>query len=305
MSQSVSTLNSTTPVLETNLQNLSLLARGKVRDIYAIDDQHLLIVTTDRLSAFDVVLPTPIPNKGKILTQVALFWFEKLKAIVPNHLSTLSLDDLPLSPEEKLSLTGRSMLVKRLQPLPVEAIVRGYLIGSGWKDYQLTGTVCGLALPAGLQMAEKLPRPIFTPSTKAEVGLHDINISFAQVEAKIGKDLAEQVRKLSIELYQQAAAYALEHQIIIADTKFEFGLDPQGNLVLIDEILTPDSSRFWPAEQYQLGINPPSFDKQFVRDYLDTLDWDKTYPGPSLPSAIVEKTAEKYQEVATLLTQSN
>lgn len=305
MSQSVSTLNSTTPVLETNLQNLSLLARGKVRDIYAIDDQHLLIVTTDRLSAFDVVLPTPIPNKGKILTQVALFWFEKLKAIVPNHLSTLSLDDLPLSPEEKLSLTGRSMLVKRLQPLPVEAIVRGYLIGSGWKDYQLTGTVCGIALPAGLQMAEKLPQPIFTPSTKAEVGLHDINISFAQVEAKIGKDLAEQVRKLSIELYQQAAAYALEHQIIIADTKFEFGLDPQGNLVLIDEILTPDSSRFWPAEQYQLGINPPSFDKQFVRDYLDTLDWDKTYPGPSLPSAIVEKTAEKYQEVATLLTQSN
>lgn len=305
MSQSVSTLNSTTPVLETNLQNLSLLARGKVRDIYAIDDQHLLIVTTDRLSAFDVVLPTPIPNKGKILTQVALFWFEKLKDIVPNHLSTLSLDDLPLSPEEKLSLTGRSMLVKRLQPLPVEAIVRGYLIGSGWKDYQLTGTVCGIALPAGLQMAEKLPRPIFTPSTKAEVGLHDINISFAQVEAKIGKDLAEQVRKLSIELYQQAAAYALEHQIIIADTKFEFGLDPQGNLVLIDEILTPDSSRFWPAEQYQLGINPPSFDKQFVRDYLDTLDWDKTYPGPSLPSAIVEKTAEKYQEVATLLTQSN
>ena len=305
MSQSVSILNSATPVLETNLQNLALLARGKVRDIYAIDDQHLLIVTTDRLSAFDVVMPTPIPNKGKILTQVALFWFDKLNAIIPNHLSQLSLDDLPLTAEEKQILTGRSMLVKRLKPLPIEAIVRGYLIGSGWKDYQLTGTVCGLALPAGLQLAEKLPQPIFTPSTKAEVGLHDINISFAQVEEKLGKDLAEQVRKVSIELYQQAAAYALERKIIIADTKFEFGLDPQGNLVLIDEILTPDSSRFWPAEHYQLGSNPPSFDKQFVRDYLDTLDWDKTDPGPYLPSAIVEKTAEKYQEVATLLTQSN
>ncbi|MFZ1344906.1 phosphoribosylaminoimidazolesuccinocarboxamide synthase [Thiothrix eikelboomii] len=305
MSQSVSILNSATPVLETNLQNLALLARGKVRDIYAIDDQHLLIVTTDRLSAFDVVMPTPIPNKGKILTQVALFWFDKLNAIIPNHLSQLSLDDLPLTAEEKQILTGRSMLVKRLKPLPIEAIVRGYLIGSGWKDYQLTGTVCGLALPAGLQLAEKLPQPIFTPSTKAEVGLHDINISFAQVEAKLGKDLAEQVRKVSIELYQQAAAYALERKIIIADTKFEFGLDRQGNLVLIDEILTPDSSRFWPAEHYQLGSNPPSFDKQFVRDYLDTLDWDKTDPGPYLPSAIVEKTAEKYQEVATLLTQSN
>lgn len=305
MSQSVSTLNSSNPVLETHLKNLPLLACGKVRDIYAIDDQHMLIVATDRLSAFDVVLPTGIADKGKILTQVALFWFEQLKDVVPNHLSQLTLDDLPLSTEEKTILEGRSMLVKRLKTLPVEAIVRGYLIGSGWKDYQETGTVCGLPLPTGLKMAQQLPEPIFTPSTKADVGLHDINISFAQVEAKIGKDLAQQVRKISIELYKRAAAYALEHKIIIADTKFEFGLDEQGKLVLIDEILTPDSSRFWSAEDYQVGKNPPSFDKQIVRDYLETLDWDKTYPGPSLPSSIVEKTAEKYKEVATLLTQSN
>lgn len=305
MSQSVSTSNSLAPVLETHLQTLPLLARGKVRDIYAIDDRHMLIVATDRLSAFDVVLPTGVAGKGKILTQVALFWFEKLKDIVPNHLSDLSLDDLPLSAEEKQMLTGRSMLVKRLKTLPVEAIVRGYLIGSGWKDYQQTGTVCGLPLPSGLQMAQQLPEPIFTPSTKADVGLHDINISYAQVEEKIGKDLAAQMRQVSIELYQRAAAYALEHKIIIADTKFEFGLDEQGRLVLIDEILTPDSSRFWAADEYQVGKNPPSFDKQIVRDYLETLDWDKTYPGPSLPSAIVAKTAEKYREVATLLTQSN
>lgn len=305
MSQSVTTSNSLTTVLETHLQNLPLLARGKVRDIYAIDDRHMLIVATDRLSAFDVVLPTGVAGKGKILTQVALFWFEKLKDIVPNHLSDLSLDDLPLSAEEKQMLTGRSMLVKRLKTLPVEAIVRGYLIGSGWKDYQQTGTVCGLPLPSGLKMAQQLPEPIFTPSTKADVGLHDINISYAQVEEKIGKDLAAQMRQVSIELYQRAAAYALEHNIIIADTKFEFGLDEQGRLVLIDEILTPDSSRFWAADEYQVGKNPPSFDKQIVRDYLETLDWDKTYPGPSLPSAIVAKTAEKYREVATLLTQSN
>lgn len=305
MSQSVSTSNSPAPVLETHLQNLPLLARGKVRDIYAIDDQHMLIVATDRLSAFDVVLPTGVADKGKILTQVALFWFEKLKDLVPNHLSALTLDDLPLSAEEKQMLTGRSMLVKRLKTLPVEAIVRGYLIGSGWKDYQQTGTVCGLPLASGLKMAQQLPEPIFTPSTKADVGLHDINISYTQVEEKIGKDLAAQMRQVSIELYQRAAAYALEHKIIIADTKFEFGLDEQGQLVLIDEILTPDSSRFWAADEYQVGKNPPSFDKQIVRDYLETLDWDKTYPGPSLPSAIVAKTAEKYREVATLLTQSN
>jgi phosphoribosylaminoimidazole-succinocarboxamide synthase len=236
---------------------------------------------------------------------VALFWFEQLKDVVPNHLSNLTLNDLPLSAEEKQMLAGRSMLVKRLKTLPVEAIVRGYLIGSGWKDYQQTGTVCGLPLLAGLQMAQQLPEPIFTPSTKADVGLHDINISYAQVEERIGKDLAEQMRKVSIELYQRAAAYALKHNIIIADTKFEFGLDQAGNLVLIDEILTPDSSRFWAANEYAVGKNPPSFDKQIVRDYLETLDWDKSYPGPSLPSAIVEKTAEKYQEVATLLTQSN
>lgn len=295
--------NSPAPVLETRLTHLPLLARGKVRDIYAVDDQHMLIVTSDRLSAFDVILPTPIPGKGEILTRVATFWFDHLKDVIPNHLSNLTLDDLPLSLEEKAMLTGRSMLVKRMRPLPVEAIVRGYLIGSGWKDYQQNGSVCGIALPAGLQMGSRLPEPIFTPSTKAEVGLHDINIDFAQMQGKIGAELAEQVRAVSIELYQRAAAYALGRGIIIADTKFEFGLDADGKLVLIDEILTPDSSRFWPADHYRPGISPPSFDKQFVRDYLETLDWDKTAPGPELPAAIVEKTAEKYQEVATLLTQ--
>ena len=296
-------IDSPATVYETALTSLPLIAKGKVRDIYAVDDQHMLIVTTDRLSAFDVIMPTPIPQKGVILTQVANFWFELLKDVIPNHLSSKTLDDLPLTAEEKALLQGRSIIVKRLKPLPVEAIVRGYLIGSGWKDYQQTGAVCGIDLPSGLRMADRLPTPIFTPSTKADVGNHDINISFAQMQDKIGADLAEQVRDVSIELYNRAAAYALTRGIIIADTKFEFGLDADNNLVLIDEILTPDSSRFWPADQYQPGISPPSFDKQFVRDYLETLDWGKVAPGPELPAEIVAKTAAKYREVADLLTK--
>ena len=293
----------TPTVFETAITSLPLIAKGKVRDIYAVDEQHMLIVTTDRLSAFDVIMPTPIPQKGVILTQVANFWFELLKDVIPNHLSDKTLDDLPLSAEEKTLLQGRSIIVKRLRPLPVEAIVRGYLIGSGWKDYQATGAVCGIALPVDLRMADRLPEPIFTPSTKAEVGTHDINISFAQMQAQIGAELAEQVRSVSIELYNRAAAYALQRGIIIADTKFEFGLDANDHLVLIDEILTPDSSRFWPADQYQVGISPPSFDKQFVRDYLETLDWGKVAPGPVLPDEIAAKTAAKYREVADLLTK--
>ncbi|MGB3918634.1 MAG: phosphoribosylaminoimidazolesuccinocarboxamide synthase [Thiothrix litoralis] len=290
-------------VFETHITSLPLIARGKVRDIYAVDEQHMLIVTTDRLSAFDVIMPTPIPQKGVILTQVANFWFGLLQDVIPNHLSTLTLDDLTLTAAEKAELQGRSIIVKRLKPLPVEAIVRGYLIGSGWKDYQQTGAVCGIELPAGLQMADRLPEAIFTPSSKADVGDHDINISFAEMQARIGVDLAEQVRSVSLELYRQASAYALKRGIIIADTKFEFGLDADGKLVLIDEILTPDSSRFWPADQYKPGISPPSFDKQFVRDYLETLDWGKVAPGPELPADIIDKTAAKYREVADLITK--
>lgn len=290
-----------TAVFETNLKHLNLLMRGKVRDIYDVDDQNMLIVTTDRLSAFDVVLPEPIPNKGIVLTQVSNFWFEKLAHIVPNHFSDLTLNDLRLSSDEKNMLEGRSVIVKKLKPLPVEAIVRGYIIGSGWKDYLETGEVCGIALPEGLQQAEKLPEVIFTPSTKAEVGGHDINISFKKMHALIGGFLADEVKKVSLELYRQAADYALSKGIIIADTKFEFGLDKKGRLTLMDEILSPDSSRFWPADQYQVGTSPPSFDKQFIRDYLETLDWDKTPPGPHIPDDILAKSAEKYQEVADLL----
>lgn len=297
------TVETVDAVYETQLTSLPLLARGKVRDIYGIDDEHMLIVTTDRLSAFDVILPDPVPGKGIILTQVALFWFERLKAVIPNHLSALTLDDLPLSAAERQQLEGRSMLVKRLKPLPVEAIVRGYLIGSGWKDYQANGSVCGIGLPDALHMADQLPEAIFTPSTKADVGDHDINISFDAMQDKIGEDLANQIKDVSLTLYQQAAKYARARGIIIADTKFEFGLDADDKLVLIDEILTPDSSRFWPADQYQRGMSPPSFDKQFVRDYLETLDWDKTPPGPTLPEEVLQKTTAKYQEVAQLLTQ--
>lgn len=289
------------PVMETNLSTLELIARGKVRDIYAIDAENMLIVTTDRLSAFDVIMPAPMPGKGEVLTRVARFWFDRLADVIPNHFSSMTLDDLPLTDAEKQMLSQRSMLVRRLKPLPVEAIVRGYLIGSGWKDYQESGSLCGIELPAGLRLADKLPEPIFTPSTKAEFGDHDMNISFEQMQQQIGPALAEQVREVSLTLYQRAADYALERGIIIADTKFEFGLDENNELILIDEILTPDSSRFWPVDQYQPGHNPPSFDKQFVRDYLETLDWDKTSPGPELPDDIIAKTVAKYQEVASLL----
>ncbi|MGV6860482.1 MAG: phosphoribosylaminoimidazolesuccinocarboxamide synthase [Putridiphycobacter sp.] len=288
-------------VFETNLKHLILLMRGKVRDIYDIDEQHMLIVTTDRLSAFDVVLPEPIPHKGIVLTQVSNFWFEKLSHIVPNHFSHLTLNDLKLGHGEKELLEGRSVIVKKLKPLPVEAIVRGYIIGSGWKDYQNSGEVCGIKLPEGLKQAEKLPEVLFTPSTKADLGDHDINISFKKMHALIGGFLADEIKRVSLELYQEAAEFALSRGIIIADTKFEFGLDEKGKLILMDEILSPDSSRFWPADQYTVGTSPPSFDKQFIRDYLETLDWDKTPPGPYLPEEVLAKSAEKYKEVSDLL----
>ena len=289
------------PVFETNLKKHPLITRGKVRDIYDVDDQHMLIVTTDRLSAFDVVLPTPVPNKGIVLTQVSNFWFDKLSHVIPNHFSDLTLNDLKISKEERETLEGRSVIVKKLKPLPVEAIVRGYIIGSGWKDYQATGQVCGIDLPEGLKQAEKLPEVLFTPSTKADIGGHDENITFKKMHALIGGFLAEEVRRVSLQLYSEAAEFALSKGIIISDTKFEFGLDETGKLVLIDEILSPDSSRFWPADQYQAGISPPSFDKQYIRDYLETLEWDKTAPGPHLPDDVLAKSAEKYQELATLL----
>ena len=287
-------------IFETNIDNLKLLARGKVRDIYAVDDAHMLIVTTDRLSAFDVVFAEPIPHKGELLTEVSNFWFAKTAGLVRNHLSDLDLRDY-VSEEDYLRLKDRSILVKRLETLPVEAIVRGYVIGSGWKDYQASGEICGIRLPPGLQQAAKLPEPIFTPSTKAEVGDHDINVSFDDVIARIGADKANQIREKSIQLYQLAADYARERGIIIADTKFEFGVDADDELVLIDEILTPDSSRYWPADEYRVGISPPSFDKQFLRDYLETLDWDKTPPAPTIPAELIAKTQQKYQQVRDIL----
>lgn len=294
-----------TAVFETNLENLPLLARGKVRDIYDIDEKHMLIVTTDRLSAFDVVLPQPIPEKGAVLTTVSNFWFDTLSHVIPNHFCELSINDLDISEADKKTLASRSVVVKKLRPLPVEAIVRGYLIGSGWKDYQQTGQVCGITLPENLQMASKLPDVMFTPSSKAAVGDHDENIDFSQMVSLIGEKLANQVRDVSLQLYTEAAEFALEKGIIIADTKFEFGLDENDQLVLIDEILSPDSSRFWPAASYQEGISPPSFDKQFIRDYLETLAWDKTPPGPMLPQEILDKSSAKYQEVADLLLGKN
>ncbi|APZ44267.1 phosphoribosylaminoimidazolesuccinocarboxamide synthase [Acidihalobacter ferrooxydans] len=290
-------------LFQADIRTLPLLHRGKVRDIFAIDDAHMLIVTTDRLSAFDVVLPTPIPGKGHVLTEVSNFWFGKLRAIVPNQLSALRLADVVPDPVERAPLEGRSVIVRRLQALPVEAIVRGYLIGSGWKDYQRTGGVCGIELPAGLELAGRLPEPLFTPSSKAAVGEHDENIDFAAVEKLIGPRMAARMQDVSLLLYRTAAAHALERGIIIADTKFEFGLDPHtGELTLIDEVLTPDSSRFWPGESYRTGISPPSFDKQFVRDYLETLDWNKTAPGPHLPDNIVEQTTARYREALKRLT---
>jgi len=287
---------------ESDLKSLPLIYRGKVRDVYGVGDDTLLIVTTDRLSAFDVILPEPIPGKGAVLTAVSNFWFERMRAIMPNHLADLTLEQVLPDPAERAQVEGRAVVARKLKALPVEAIVRGYLIGTGWKDYQSSGAVCGIALPAGLRMADRLPEPIFTPSTKAAVGIHDENIDFAQAEKILGKDIAAQVRDVSLRIYKEAAAFALERGIIIADTKFEFGLDDNGTLVLIDEALTPDSSRFWPVDEYQPGSSPPSFDKQFVRDYLETLDWNKTAPGPKLPQEVIAKTAEKYREAQRRLT---
>ncbi|HHC72187.1 MAG TPA: phosphoribosylaminoimidazolesuccinocarboxamide synthase [Thiotrichales bacterium] len=287
---------------ESTLSSLPLIQKGKVRDIYAVGDDMLLIVTTDRLSAFDVVLPDPIPGKGRVLTAISDFWFDRLAHVVPNHRADLPLEEVLPDPAEREQVEGRAVLVKRLRPLPVEAIVRGYLIGSGWKDYQRTGAVCGITLPQGLQMADRLPEPIYTPSTKAEVGEHDENIDFDRTRQLVGDEMAAKVRDVSLQLYREAAEYALERGIIIADTKFEFGLDDEGTLTLIDEALTPDSSRFWPADSYRPGISPPSFDKQYVRDYLETLDWDKTPPGPKLPEEVILKTAEKYEEALRRLT---
>ncbi|RKZ48086.1 MAG: phosphoribosylaminoimidazolesuccinocarboxamide synthase [Candidatus Parabeggiatoa sp. nov. 3] len=291
-------------LFESQLHSLPLLKRGKVRDIYTVDDQHLLIIATDRLSAFDVILPTPIPDKGAILTALSNFWFDFTQSLIPNHRSDMTLEAVFSDRTEYEQVSGRAVIVKKCMPLPVEAIVRGYIAGSGWKDYQKTGAICSLTLPPGLQLGEKLPRPIYTPSSKAEVGQHDENIDFSKTCALIGQDLAAQVRDLSLEIYSRACDYAAKRGIIIADTKFEFGVDTSGQLVLIDEVLTPDSSRFWPVDQYEIGRSPPNFDKQFVRDYLETLDWDKKAPGPALPASIVEKTRAKYQEARQRLVQN-
>jgi phosphoribosylaminoimidazole-succinocarboxamide synthase len=290
------------PLYESSLQSLPLLGRGKVRDMYAVGEDRLLIVTSDRLSAFDVVLSDPIPDKGRVLNAMSNFWFGKLGHIVPNHLNGASPESIVKGEREVEQVRGRSVVVRKLKPLPIEAVVRGYLIGSGWKDYQATGAVCGIPLPKGLKQADRLPEVIFTPATKAEIGAHDENISFARVEKTIGKDLARQVRDVSIRLYREAADYARERGIIIADTKFEFGLDDAGRLVLIDEALTADSSRFWPADQYRPGTSPPSYDKQYVRDYLETLDWNKKPPAPRLPADVLAKTSEKYREALYRLT---
>ncbi|NBC49165.1 MAG: phosphoribosylaminoimidazolesuccinocarboxamide synthase [Gammaproteobacteria bacterium] len=291
-----------TSLYQSELTELPLLNRGKVRDLYAAGDDHLLIVTSDRISAFDVVLPQPIPGKGEVLNRLSRFWLERTADLVANHLANRPVEDFVTDPEQRRALGDRALVVRRLKPLPIEAIARGYLIGSGWKDYQASGAVSGIALPSGLRQADRLPEPIFTPSTKADVGAHDENIDFDGAVARIGGAVAEQVRDLTLRIYQQSAAYALERGIIIADTKFEFGLDDTGRLHLIDEVLTPDSSRFWPVDQYQPGSSPPSFDKQFVRDYLETLDWDKTAPGPDLPEAIIEQTAARYAEAERRLT---
>jgi len=281
---------------ESNLSSLPFLHRGKVRDLYAVDAQHLLIVQTDRLSAFDVILDDPIPGKGKVLTAVSNFWFDKLQHIIPNHLSGIKPESVVKGEADIAQVKDRAFVTKKLKPLPIEAIVRGYLVGSGWKDYQKTGTICGLALPQGLREAEKLPEPLFTPSTKAAVGDHDENISYEQAVLLLGREMAEKVRDATIALYVAAADYALSKGIIIADTKFEFGTDAAGTLYLIDEALTPDSSRFWPADEYQVGSNPPSFDKQFVRDWLESSGWNKQAPAPRIPADVLAKTAAKYRE---------
>jgi phosphoribosylaminoimidazole-succinocarboxamide synthase len=287
-------------VFESNLKSLRKIGKGKVRDIYALDGDKMMIVVSDRLSAFDVVLPDPIPDKGRVLNEMANFWFGKLGHVVPNQLTGIDPESV-VSPEEKPQVRGRSVVVKKLKPLPIEAVVRGYIIGSGWKDYQKTGKVCGIELPKGLKQAEKLPEPIFTPATKAESG-HDENISFEECAQRIGRPLAEKVREVSIRLYKEAADYAATKGIIIADTKFEFGLDAKNQLVLIDEVLTADSSRFWPADSYRVGISPPSYDKQFVRDYLESLTWDKTPPAPKLPEDVIARTSQKYRDALERLT---
>ena len=293
----------TTPMYQSSIPSLPLLNRGKVRDIYAVDDQHLLIVTTDRLSAFDVVLPTPIPGKGEVLTSISDFWFSRLGRLIPNQLTDIKPESV-VAKGEVDQVAGRAIVVKKLAPLPIEAIVRGYLVGSGWKEYKASSSVCGLPLPAGLREADKLPEPLFTPSTKAAAGAHDENISYEEAEGLLGKALAAQVRDACIALYKEAAAYAATKGIIIADTKFEYGQDAQGKLYLIDEALTPDSSRFWPADQYQPGSNPPSFDKQYVRDWLEESGWNKQDPGPELPPEIAAKTSEKYREALIRLTEA-
>jgi phosphoribosylaminoimidazole-succinocarboxamide synthase len=289
-------------MLESHVSSLQRIHQGKVRDIYAVDEQHMLIVTTDRLSAFDVVMPDPIPGKGRVLTQISNFWFARTRHIVPNHLADYPLARAVPDAAERAPLEERSIVVRRLRALPIEAVVRGYLIGSGWKDYQQTGVVCGIALPAGLRQADRLPEPIFTPATKAELGAHDENIPYDRVVALIGRGLAEQVRATALALYAFAVEHALARGIIIADTKFEFGVDEAGRLTLIDEALTPDSSRFWPADTYRPGSSPPSFDKQYVRDYLETLDWPKRPPAPKLPPEVVARTSEKYAEALRRLT---
>jgi len=287
---------------QSNLTSLPLLHRGKVRDLYEVDDRHLLIVQTDRLSAFDVILPDPIPGKGEVLTAVSNFWFDKLRHVIPNHLTGIAPESVVKGEKEQAQVKGRAFVTKKLKPLPIEAIVRGYLVGSGWKDYQKTGTVCGIKLPAGLREAEKLPQPLFTPSTKAAIGEHDENISFAQAIELLGEARANEVRDATLALYGEAADYALTRGIIIADTKFEFGVDESGKLYLIDEALTPDSSRFWPADQYRVGSNPPSFDKQFVRDWLESSGWNKQPPAPRIPEDVRQKTAAKYREAQQRLT---
>jgi len=287
-------------LFESSIKSLPRIGKGKVRDIYAVGNDKMLIVASDRLSAFDVVLPDPIPDKGRVLNEMANFWFERLGHVVPNQLTGIDPESV-VSPEEKAQVRGRSVVVKKLKALPIEAVVRGYIIGSGWKDYQATGAICGIKLAPGLKQAQKLPEPIFTPATKAETG-HDENISFERMCEIVGKDVGEKVKAISIRLYKEASEFAASKGIIIADTKFEFGLDEKNNVVLIDEILTADSSRFWPADQYQVGTSPPSYDKQFVRDYLETLDWDKTPPAPKLPADVIARTSAKYREALEKLT---
>lgn len=290
------------PLYESNLTSLKLINRGKVRDIYDIDDQHMLIVTTDRLSAFDVIMKTPIPDKGRVLTTVSNFWFDYLADIVPNHLASRTLDEVLPDAGERATVEGQATVVRKLRPLPIEAIVRGYIIGSGWKDYQSSGAICGIRLPEGLQLADKLEQPIYTPSSKAAIGDHDENIDFDATVKLVGRELAEQVRDVSLKLYTKARDYAAERGIIIADTKFEFGLDENDQLVLIDEALTPDSSRFWPAESYTPGKSPESYDKQYIRDWLESQDWDKTPPPPTIPDEVIASTSEKYREACKKLT---